>query len=109
MPVYTYQCDQCGFKFDHTQKFTDPHLTVCPHCNQEALRKVFVPVSIVFKGKGFYATDNRSPSGQHFSSSEENSAGKTTESGSEKKAEVKTEAKTESKTESKPTTASSEK
>lgn len=30
---------------------------------QETLRKVYTPVGIVFKGSGFYSTDNRSPSG----------------------------------------------
>jgi len=37
-------------------------LTVCPECEKEALRKVYLPVGIVFKGSGFYSTDNRSSS-----------------------------------------------
>ena len=68
MPTYTYQCENCGIRFDQYQKFTDEPLVVCPECGEPALRKVFQPVGIVFKGKGFYATDNRSPSGQTFSS-----------------------------------------
>ncbi|MCA1953636.1 MAG: zinc ribbon domain-containing protein [Anaerolinea sp.] len=68
MPVYTYRCDSCGTEFDHTQRFSDPLLTVCPKCGKETLRKVFTPVSIVFKGSGFYATDHRSPSGASRSS-----------------------------------------
>lgn len=63
MPIYTYHCDHCGVQFDHQQKFSDEPLTRCPECNQKALRKVYQPVGIVFKGSGFYATDNRSPSG----------------------------------------------
>ncbi|MEL7626218.1 MAG: FmdB family zinc ribbon protein [Anaerolineaceae bacterium] len=64
MPVYSYVCDECGHQFDQFQHFTDDALTVCPNCCKVALRKVYTPVGIVFKGKGFYATDNRSPSGQ---------------------------------------------
>lgn len=66
MPVYSYLCQHCGHTFDQFQHFTDDPLTVCPNCNTVALRKVYQPVGIVFKGKGFYATDNRSPSGQKF-------------------------------------------
>lgn len=63
MPIYTYRCEHCGVQFDRRQKFTDDPLTRCPECNQKTLRKVYQPVGIVFKGSGFYATDNRSPSG----------------------------------------------
>jgi putative FmdB family regulatory protein len=66
MPVYSYLCEECGHSFDQFQHFTDDSLTVCPSCGKVALRKVYTPVGIVFKGKGFYATDNRSPSGQKF-------------------------------------------
>lgn len=71
MPVYTYRCENCGVQFEKTQKFSDQPLTRCPECNHKSLRKVYMPVGIVFKGKGFYATDNRSPSGQKWSSSHE--------------------------------------
>ncbi|HLE16264.1 MAG TPA: FmdB family zinc ribbon protein [Anaerolineales bacterium] len=63
MPVYTYQCDNCGVRFERNQKFSDPPLTRCPECSKRTLRKIFTPVGIVFKGSGFYATDHRSPSG----------------------------------------------
>ena len=63
MPIYTYRCDSCGVQFDRRQKFSDEPLKVCPECQTETLRKVYLPVGIVFKGSGFYATDNRSPSG----------------------------------------------
>lgn len=63
MPIYTYRCELCGVQFERNQKFSDPSLTWCPECGKKALRKVYSPVGIVFKGSGFYATDNRSPSG----------------------------------------------
>ena len=91
MPTYTYQCENCGIRFDQYQKFTDEPLVVCPECGVTALRKVYQPVGIVFKGKGFYATDNRSPSGQTYSSESH-------EHGKKKSTEAKRETKTESKT-----------
>ncbi len=63
MPVYTYQCENCGVRFERLQSFNDPALTRCPECNKKSLRKVYTPVGIVFKGSGFYATDHRSASG----------------------------------------------
>ena len=69
MPVYTYRCENCGVRFEHTSKFSDPPLTRCPECGKKTLRKVYLPVGIVFKGSGFYATDHRSPSGQGKSGS----------------------------------------
>ena len=66
MPIYTYQCESCGVRFDQHQKFTEPSLSWCPECGKKALRKVYSPVGIVFKGSGFYATDNKSPSGVSY-------------------------------------------
>jgi putative FmdB family regulatory protein len=72
MPIYVYRCENCGVQFDRQQKYTDKPLTQCPECNKKSLRKVIAPVGIVFKGKGFYATDNRSPSGQSFAANKNN-------------------------------------
>ena len=58
MPTYQYQCKSCGGDLEVVQKFSDASLTVCPECSGE-LRKVFNAVGVVFKGSGFYATDNR--------------------------------------------------
>lgn len=63
MPVYTYRCENCGIQFDKRQSFSDDPMTVCPECEMETLHKVYQPVGIVFKGKGFYSTDHRSASG----------------------------------------------
>ncbi len=84
MPIYTYRCDNCGVQFDRRHNFDDPPLTRCPECNKEALRKVYLPVGIVFKGSGFYSTDHRSPSGQSSSGS------KKSEKASEKKESTST-------------------
>jgi len=83
MPVYSYLCEDCGHRFDEFQHFTDDPLTVCPVCSQVALRKVYTPVGIVFKGKGFYATDNRSPSGQKYGHKDNGEGGNGAKSPSE--------------------------
>ena len=63
MPVYIYQCENCGVRFERYQNFNDASLLRCPECSKKALRKIFTPIGVVFKGSGFYATDHRSPSG----------------------------------------------
>lgn len=63
MPIYTYECDNCGVRFERRQNFSEKPLSTCPECSKKTLRKIFTPVGIVFKGSGFYATDHRSPSG----------------------------------------------
>ncbi|MFI6903933.1 FmdB family zinc ribbon protein [Nonomuraea sp. NPDC050394] len=61
MPTYQYVCNDCGQPLEVVQKFSDDALTVCPSCEGK-LRKVFSAAAIVFKGSGFYKTDNRSSS-----------------------------------------------
>ena len=59
MPTYQYLCTECGHGLEKQQSFSDDALTVCPAC-QGRLRKIFNAVGVVFKGSGFYRTDNRS-------------------------------------------------
>ena len=61
MPIYVYQCDTCGLTFERRQHMTAAPLADCPECEGH-VRRVIQPVGIVFKGSGFYVTDNRSPS-----------------------------------------------
>ncbi|MBO0865305.1 MAG: FmdB family transcriptional regulator [Mycobacterium sp.] len=58
MPTYSYACTECGNRFDVVQAFTDDALTTCQQCSGR-LRKLFNSVGVVFKGSGFYRTDNR--------------------------------------------------
>lgn len=57
MPTYQYRCTDCGHDLEVVQRFSDAALTTCPSC-EGTLRKVFSPVGVVFKGSGFYSTDN---------------------------------------------------
>jgi putative FmdB family regulatory protein len=59
MPTYEYVCTKCGQHVEVFQRLSEDPLTTCGVCSGP-LRKVFHPAGIVFKGSGFYATDNRS-------------------------------------------------
>jgi putative FmdB family regulatory protein len=58
MPTYEYVCTECGDHTEVVRSFADAPLTTCTVCGG-ALRRVFSPVGIVFKGSGFYRTDSR--------------------------------------------------
>jgi putative FmdB family regulatory protein len=73
VPTYSYACTECGNRFDAVQAFSDDALTTCPKCSGK-LRKLFGSVGVVFKGSGFYRTDNRE-------------SGKSTSNGSAKSSE----------------------
>ncbi len=58
MPRYDYECRTCGTRFEVRQRVADDPLSTCPTCGG-TVRRVFHPVGIIFKGSGFYVTDNR--------------------------------------------------
>ncbi len=100
MPIYTYRCKNCGAQIERHQSFDDLPLTTCPECRKKTLRKVIGPTRVIFKGSGFYATDNKSASGSKSSNSEKKEESKPKEDGKPKEA-------TKAKEEAKPSTTSS--
>lgn len=60
MPTYVYRCNDCDYTFEARQNMSDDPLALCPECDEESLRRVINSVGILFKGSGFYVTDNRS-------------------------------------------------
>jgi putative FmdB family regulatory protein len=56
LPLYEYQCKQCGAHLEKIQKFSDPPLRKCPKCGGE-LERLVSPPAIQFKGSGWYITD----------------------------------------------------
>lgn len=58
MPIYEYVCNACGYDFERLQSFSEAPLTTCPEC-EGAVRRVISPAGVIFKGSGWYITDNR--------------------------------------------------
>ena len=58
MPIYEYECNLCYFHFERKQRFDAEPVAVCPECQGKA-RRVLHSIPIIFKGSGFYTTDNR--------------------------------------------------
>jgi putative FmdB family regulatory protein len=56
MPLYEYQCTQCGDRREVLQKFSDPPLSHCEKCGGD-MKKLQSSPAIQFKGSGFYKTD----------------------------------------------------
>lgn len=61
MPLYEYECKDCGVRFERRQHMEDEPVKVCPECTGE-VHRLIQPVGIIFKGSGFYVTDNRAKS-----------------------------------------------
>ena len=57
MPIYEYECLECGAHFDRLQRFGDPAPDTCPNGHPQVHRLLSQP-AIIFKGSGFYVTDN---------------------------------------------------
>ena len=96
MPIYEYECVRCHQTTEALQKFSDPPLTDCPHCNGR-LKKLMSLNSFHLKGSGWYVTDyaGKKPSSQGDKSSGD--SGDKVDKG--KKSET-TESSTKSSTES---------
>jgi len=63
MPTYEYECIKSGRRFERMQGMSDPPLEKCPECGGPARRIISGGAAVVFKGRGFYATDHGAGSG----------------------------------------------
>ena len=57
MPLYEYECDACGCRFEVIQKFSDPAVESCKECGKGPVRRLLSSPAIQFKGTGWYITD----------------------------------------------------
>ncbi len=53
MPLYEYECQACHRRIEKIQKFSDPELTVCPHCGGK-LERTITAAAFSFAGGGWY-------------------------------------------------------
>jgi putative FmdB family regulatory protein len=60
MPTYQYHCPHCRHDFEEFQSMNDDPIDVCPKCQGKPHRIITGGAGFLFKGSGFYITDNRS-------------------------------------------------
>ncbi len=87
MPLYEYQCQECGEKTEVIQRFADDPYTICSSCGGE-LKKLISAPAIKFKGSGFYVTDygkgnGKGTAGSDSSSSKDKGGSDSSKSGSD--------------------------
>ncbi len=79
MPLYEYECTQCGQVEEALQKFSDKPLKKCRHCSG-SLRKLISNSSFHLKGTGWYVTDYANKAATNTSSKGKDKQTKTSES-----------------------------
>ncbi len=60
MPIYEYECLNCGKQYEISQRFNDEPLSRCPECGGH-VHKLISRTSFILKGTGWYVTDYASP------------------------------------------------
>ena len=101
MPIYEYKCKK-GHQFEVRQGFSDDPVETCETCGAPVSR-VFHPVAVHFKGKGFYSTDygSKKRARELKAAAEGGSNGdKSSSSSSDSSSDSKTESKSETKSDS---------
>ena len=57
MPIYAFECTQCGHRFDRLQKLSDPDPDTCPSCGQSTVKRQVTAPAFRLAGSGWYETD----------------------------------------------------
>ena len=57
MPTYEYQCEECAIVFDRFQSMSEEPVRACPKCGGRVQRLMGTGAGVIFKGRGFHATD----------------------------------------------------
>jgi len=60
MPIYEYQCTECGYQTEVLQKISEEPLKDCPECGKPAMKKMVTAAAFRLKGGGWYETDFKS-------------------------------------------------
>ena len=88
MPLYEYECEACGHRFEVIQKFSDAPLETCPKCGSRVHKLQSAP-AFQFKGTGWYVTDYaKKDQGAAAKSGDAKSDGKPSESSASDKSEA---------------------
>ena len=65
MPIYEYQCKDCGNRLEALQRISDAPLRECPNCHEQGLTKLVSASSFRLKGGGWYETDFKTGAKRH--------------------------------------------
>jgi len=57
MPIYEFECNSCGARFDRLQKLSDPDPDACPDCGAPQVRRRVTAPAFRLSGSGWYETD----------------------------------------------------
>ena len=57
MPIYAFECGNCGHAFDRLQKLSDPDPDTCPQCGAPQIRRQLTAPAFRLAGSGWYETD----------------------------------------------------
>jgi putative FmdB family regulatory protein len=108
MPIYEYQCKECGHQLEAIQRFSDAPLSECPACHKLALAKQISAPSFRLKGAGWYETDFKTTNKRHGTQdAESGSACTKSESANTETSKTETSKTETSKTETSKTASSS--
>jgi len=109
MPLYEYQCEACGQRFEVIQKFSDPPAESCRVCGKGPVQRLISSPAIQFKGTGWYITDysqkgkssasESAPAAAKSESKSSDSSASTSDSGSSSSSSSSTTPATPSKSE----------
>jgi putative FmdB family regulatory protein len=114
MPLYEYECEKCGHRFEKIQKFSDKMVKKCPECGGRVEQMISAP-AVQFKGSGWYVTDypkksqERAPSdgGKDSKKEDKSKAEGSAKESSSTESSSKESSSTESSTKESPTRVSS--
>lgn len=67
MPIYEYQCQDCGHRLEALQRMSDDALKDCPQCTKPTLKKLISASGFRLKGGGWYETDFKSANKKNLS------------------------------------------
>jgi putative FmdB family regulatory protein len=67
VPIYEYQCEECGHKLEKLMKLSDPAPVACPACEKPGLKKQVSAAAFRLKGSGWYETDFKTGSKKNIS------------------------------------------
>lgn len=93
MPIYEYECRDCGHRFEKLQKISSNRVRTCPECKGKVDRLLSAP-AIQFKGEGWYVTDysDKGKKAKEAAKAEQGDSGKKSDGdkkGEDKKADAK--------------------